>query len=223
MMVLSEPTVRLEKGEKENKIEPVPRTMRNAIKRFYFGPDYGPGLVFISICGFIFQRCNYLFVGLQFTLLDVAMFLGATIFWWFQEHWIHGHLLHSDFDWMGKQIHKNHHDKSYHHISIDPPALLMGWLLSVYVLLQILLPMPLALSATIGYAIAGLKYEWTHYIVHTKVRPKSKSMQRIRDNHMRHHLLDNDNWLGFSVLFVDRIFGTSPELERKRKRNEHEH
>jgi hypothetical protein len=96
----------------------------------------------------------------------------------------------------------------------------MGWLLSVHVLLQMLLPMPLALSATIGYALAGFKYEWTHYIVHTKVNPRSRSMRYIRDNHMRHHILDNDNWLGFSVLFVDRIFGTSPDVKDIRRKNE---
>lgn len=217
---LRDSTVLIEKDKKEYKVEHVPRTMRQAIRRFFFGPDSGPGLVFISTCGFIFLRCGYVFGGSQLTFQDAVMFLGATVFWWFQEHWIHGHLLHSEFDWIGKQIHKAHHEKPYHHISIDPPALLMGWLLSVHVLLQMLLPMPLALSATIGYALAGFKYEWTHYIVHTKVNPRSRSMRCIRDNHMRHHILDNDNWLGFSVLFVDRIFGTSPDVEDIRRKNE---
>ena len=135
-----------------------------------------------------------------------------------KEHIIHDKLLHSNTDWIGKQIHLEHHKKDYFHISIDPPALLIGWLLTAHLLLRLMLPTPLAITATIGYAIAGMGYEWTHYIVHTKVKPKSAFMTKVRDNHLRHHLVDNHYWFAFTLPFVDDLFGTNPTVKEVRRR-----
>jgi hypothetical protein len=153
--------------------------------------------------------------------LDIVAFASMIVFWWIQEHVFHGKLLHSDKDWMGKEIHATHHAKPYFHISIDPAYLMVGWLVGAHGLLRLLLPLPLCLSATLGYAMAGLFYEWAHFIVHTRVQPPNAYWKRVRKNHIKHHLVDDRYWLSFTVPLVDDAFGTNPpvaEVKREQAR-----
>mmetsp|Transcript_31165 Transcript_31165/g.38042 ORF Transcript_31165/g.38042 Transcript_31165/m.38042 type:complete len:343 (+) Transcript_31165:93-1121(+) len=200
--------------------EDVPTTLPQAIQRFFFGRDIGPLCTVISISLFVTQRLQTITTPQDYPQLDALAACTAVVFWWFQEHVLHQKLLHSQRDWLGKSIHEGHHSKPYFHVSIDPPGLIMGWLLAVHVALRLLLPLPLALSATVGYAAAGLFYEWAHYIVHTRVVPRNGFMRKMRDNHMRHHLVSDEYWFGFSVPAIDDFFGTNPsvgEVRRRRK------
>jgi hypothetical protein len=148
--------------------------------------------------------------------LDALVFAASVVFWWIQEHVLHQKVLHSTHDWQGKEIHQGHHDKPYYHISIDPAPLLLGWMWTVHVLLRFSpLPLPLALSATLGYSVAGLFYEWAHYIVHTKVPFQRGSFWRqVKENHIRHHLVDQDYWFAFSLPFMDDLFKTNPPVKQ---------
>lgn len=198
-------------------LEAVPTNMRAALRRFFFGKDIGPILVVGSILSFLQTRFALATTSAPLSMNDLALFAISIVFWWFQEHILHQKALHSNFDWLGKRIHEAHHDRQYHHVSIDSAELIMGWLLTVHIFLRACLPLPLALSTTIGYATAGLLYEWTHYIVHTKVKPKRGSFwARVRDNHIRHHQIDNKNWLAFSVPTIDDLFGTNPSVKEAR-------
>lgn len=199
--------------------EAVPATMPSAIRRFFLGKDVGPLLVVASISYFIKSRL-YLDAISPLGSADGAAFLLICILWWFQEHFLHGRLLHSQFDWLGKQIHQEHHERDYFHVSIDPSLLIMSWLGVAHLIFRAVLPLHLALTVTIGYAISGLFYEWSHYIAHTRVTPKRGSLlAKIRSNHMRHHLVNPDYWLAFSVPSIDNIFGTNPTVaEAKKKR-----
>jgi len=202
--------------------ETVPSTISDAIHRFFFGPERGPMAVLVSISFLILYRIM-LIQSTSFGPLDVCVGTSSIIFWWFQEHFLHCHFLHSQFNWVGKEIHDYHHEKPYFHISIDPTPLLLGWLVIAHLTLRALLPLKLALTGTICYAIAGMWYEWTHFIVHTRVKPKSKFMKVVKNNHIRHHLCSEEYWLGFSLPLVDDLFGTNPSIKlvqerRKQKR-----
>jgi len=212
-----------------NGIEEIsPSNMEDAITRFFVGPDRGPILASASILCLILYRIaltndsinniNIHNPSFPFQSIDILIGIISIVIWWIQEHFLHRHFLHSNFDWFGRGIHQAHHDKPYYHISIDPTPLLLGWLCTTHILLRMVLPLHLALTATIGYSMAGMWYEWTHYIVHTKVKPKSKFMKQIRDNHIRHHLVNEDYWLGFSLPLVDDVFGTNPTVQEVRER-----
>jgi len=206
---------REEPKPKKTEEEGVPRTISGAIRRFFFGKDIGPILVVASLISLIHSR----FVLLPFSPLsfnDMNVLVISVIFWWFQEHIMHEKILHSEQDWFGKSIHQEHHDKPYFHVSIDSPELIMGWLLVVHILLRLTLAYPLALSATIGYAVAGLFYEWAHYIVHTRVKPTKKNslLAIMRANHIRHHVINQNYWFAFSVPAIDDIFGTNPTIQQ---------
>jgi hypothetical protein len=202
--------------------EAVPTTLAQAFNVFFLGKYNGPRLATLSWAAVTAWRCYLAETSASaladLGVMDVAAFSTAVIVWWFQEHFMHLHLLHSKFDWMGKDIHAGHHAKPYHHISIDPAGLVMGWLLTVHVILCMVLPLPMALSATVGYASAGLFYVWAHYIVHTKVRFRKQTYwSRMKDHHSRHHLVDDRYWLGFSVPAIDDLFGTNPNVQEVRR------
>jgi len=197
--------------------ENVPNTLLEALRVFFFSLDgIGPLIISVVLLNLYSWRLQGMGV---LTVADALAFFGCILFWSFQEHVLHGKLLHSDVDWYGKQIHQEHHEKPYFHVSIDPPALMIAWMASAHLILRTFLPLPVAISATLGYATAGLFYEWAHYIVHTKVKPRSKFMKQMRDNHIRHHNVDHRYWLAFSIPAVDDFFGTNPDVQEVRRQN----
>ncbi len=209
--------------------ESVPSTWSHAFHRFFIR-EPGPPLVLLSISGFIFARIQS---SLPYSTAELSIFASSIIVWWIQEYFFHRILLHSPCQWLGKSIHQTHHGKNYFHVSIDPPELLLGWLLCAHLILKSVLPWHYCLSATIGYALAGLVYEWSHYIVHTKVRPPptgtdrttsfflsetfSRLFSQMRDNHMRHHLVDDRYWYSFSIPAMDDLFDTNPNVKEVRR------
>jgi len=208
-------TAAIEKNNNDEQlVEAVPTNMRDAIRRFFFGKEIGPILVVGSIASFLQTRFA---LATPLSVADLAVLATSIVFWWVQEHVLHQKALHSNVDWVGKRIHEAHHAKNYFHVSIDSAELIMGWLLTVHLFLRAALPLHLALSATIGYAMAGLFYEWAHYIVHTKVKRKRGSFwAKMRDNHMRHHRINERYWLAFSIPALDDLFGTNPDVKEAR-------
>ena len=207
-------TAAIGKNNNDEQLEAVPTNMRDAVRRFFFGKDIGPILVVGTISSFMQTRFA---LATPLSVADLAVLATSIVFWWVQEHVLHQKALHSNVDWVGKRIHEAHHANNYHHVSIDSAELIIGWLLAVHLFLRAVLPFHLALSATIGYAMAGLFYEWAHYIVHTKVKRKRGSFwAKMRDNHMRHHRINEQYWLAFSIPFLDDLFGTNPDVKEAR-------
>lgn len=201
--------------------EVVPMTMREALTTFWLGEYNGPRAVVVGILGMLAWRIVLNFQSIAaLGVSDALAISAAVVYWWIQEHWMHKYLLHSNQKWHGQQVHEVHHLKPYHHVSIDPAYLMLGWLITVHFLLKVALPLSLALAASIGYAAAGLFYEWSHFIVHTKVRfPRGSYWQRMKDHHIRHHLVDSDFWLAFSITQVDDLFGTNPNVQDVQRQN----
>ena len=191
-----------------------PSTIPEALQLFFLGPEKGP----IAIVGLLALIFLWRVQLSEFSVLDPFLVIAAIMFWWIQEHVLHEKVLHSNTEWIGKQIHRSHHENPYFHISIDPAPLMIGWMIGAHVALRCVLPIPLALSATLGYACAGLVYEWAHFIVHTRVKPPNNYWRRVRDNHIKHHLVDDQYWFSFTVPAMDTLFGTNPSMhEVKRK------
>ena len=153
--------------------------MREAFEAFFLGSYNGPRAVVVALLTLI--GCRLHLAPLEWS--DAGIFSALVVVWWFQEHVLHKYALHSSFEWYGTSIHKEHHARPYAHVSIDPAPLMLGWLGSAALLLKLVLPLNLAISATLGYALAGLFYEWAHYIAHTKVNfPRNSYWYQ-----MKHH------------------------------------
>lgn len=69
-----------------------------------------------------------------------------------------------------------------------------------------------ARRAAVGHASAGLVYERTHCIVHTRVKPPATASglyARMMDHHVRCHLVDDRKWHALSVPAMDELFRTN--------------
>ncbi len=111
-------------------------------------------------------------------------------------------------------------DHRAHHV--DPrdiplvfiPWRALVWLLPAYVAVA-LLAMPSTPSAlSLLVAVYGIKfsYEWTHYLVHSDYRPKSRWYRSVWRNHRLHHYKNEHYWFTVtSAGTADRLFGTYPD------------
>ena len=143
------------------------------------------------------------------------------------EWFIHKYLLHATPEaWTSRRLgtgsgHREHH--------IDPPEL--RWLLlrsidaAVFLVLLGLVTLVWAplLTLLVGGEVwpslltaftvtaAGLgHYEWTHLLVHTRYRPRSRFYARLARNHRRHHYRNEAHWLGVTSNLGDRLLRTYP-------------
>jgi len=69
---------------------------------------------------------------------------------------------------------------------------------------------PLLSAAIAGYVLVGV-YEWTHYLIHTAYRPRSRAYRRIWRNHRLHHFKNEHYWHGITNTVADRVLGTDPD------------
>ncbi|NNE95564.1 MAG: sterol desaturase family protein [Acidimicrobiales bacterium] len=53
-------------------------------------------------------------------------------------------------------------------------------------------------------------YEWTHLLVHTRYRPRTRFYRRLARNHRLHHYRNERYWLGVTSNVGDRVFGSYP-------------
>jgi MFS family permease len=80
---------------------------------------------------------------------------------------------------------------------------------------------PVPLGAMISGALAGyfmvFVYEWTHFLIHTAYRPRSRAYKTIWRNHRLHHFKNEHFWHGITNNLSDRVLGTNPEAREVQK------
>ncbi|MFY9920988.1 MAG: sterol desaturase family protein [Mycobacterium sp.] len=111
--------------------------------------------------------------------------------------------------------HRRHH--------VDPrdiPSIFIPWKVLLWaaplVIGIALLAFPrlgLGLTYLVFLMVLGLGYEWTHYLIHSDYKPKTRFYRAIWRNHRQHHFKNEHYW--FTVTSsgtADRVLGTYPEL-----------
>lgn len=71
-------------------------------------------------------------------------------------------------------------------------------------------PGPPATALLAGYVLVGV-YEWTHFLIHTAYRPRSRAYRAIWRNHRLHHFKNERFWHGITTTLADRLLGTAPD------------
>jgi sterol desaturase/sphingolipid hydroxylase (fatty acid hydroxylase superfamily) len=74
---------------------------------------------------------------------------------------------------------------------------------------------PSCLTAITLAAIGLAHYEWTHLLVHTAYRPRTRYYARLDRNHRRHHYRNEHYWLGVTSNLGDRIMRTLPAADNR--------
>ncbi|MFC9789675.1 sterol desaturase family protein [Rhodococcus sp. NPDC127528] len=153
---------------------------------------------------------------------DVAVPLVALAVFPFVEWVIHVCVLH----WRPRRVlgvtadsllarkHREHHADPRDVPLIFIPWQTLTWLLPVLVLAGLLAFPRLGLGLTFLMTVSafGLVYEWTHYLIHTDYRPRSRFYRAIWRNHRHHHFKNEHYWFTVTTSgTADRVLGTDPD------------
>jgi fatty acid hydroxylase family protein len=155
----------------------------------------------------------------------------------FGEWAIHVYLLHAKplrirgrkIETVAARAHRAHHREPN-----DLDLVLLYWWQAAFLLL-VAVPLtigvgaviitlaagPVPLGALVSAGIAGccmvFVYEWTHYLIHTAYRPRSRAYRTIWRNHRLHHFKNEHFWHGITNNLSDRVLGTNPDQSEIRK------
>ena len=88
------------------------------------------------------------------------------------------------------------------------------WVLATAIAITLLaFPRPgMGLTYLAFLAVLGIGYEWTHYLIHSDYKPKTRVYRAIWRNHRNHHYKNEHYW--FTVTSsgtADRVLGTYPD------------
>jgi hypothetical protein len=152
-----------------------------------------------------------------FTWVDAVIAGAILVSQPFTEWLIHVYVLHvrpggpltRALDWGAGRSHRLHHrdpeDLSWQFI--HPTAVLGGFVIDA--ILLAIGPQP-GTYAVVAIAMT-LTYEWTHYLIHTDVRPRNPIYKRLHRHHRLHHFRNENYWFGVTGRLGDRVLGTLPE------------
>jgi Fatty acid hydroxylase len=86
------------------------------------------------------------------------------------------------------------------------------WLLLASIAIALLAFPRLGLTFLVGVNALGFGYEWTHYLLHSDDRPRSRAYRAIWRNHRLHHYKNEHYWFTVtSAGIADRFLGTYPD------------
>jgi len=156
----------------------------------------------------------------EWSLGDLVALAALVLYWPIQEWLIHVFILHFEprqvfgrtLDFRVPRKHRAHHRQPWNlDILFIPmqsflyalPALIGLWLLLAPTL-------PIALTGIAAHLALALHYEWVHYLVHTRVVPRTALYQRLWRNHRLHHFKNEHYWFGVTMLSGDRLLRTAP-------------
>lgn len=153
---------------------------------------------------------------------DLLPVLGLAVYWPIQEWLIHVYILHfKPFTLFGRTVdfrvpisHRAHHRAPWNiDILFIPMHSFLYTIPLVCVFWFAVMPTPaLALTGIVTQLALSLHYEWVHFLVHTRVMPKTALYQRLWRNHRWHHFKNEHYWYGVTMLSGDRLLRTAPAL-----------
>ena len=153
-----------------------------------------------------------------FSPVDLLPAAALLVYWPLQEWLIHVFLLHArPFRVLGRSFDLGlARDHRAHHRNPEDPALIFiplpSYLYSLPVLgllWWLLTPrLELALTGATLHLLLALRYEWIHFLIHTRYRPRTRWSRRLWRNHLRHHFRNERHWYGVTMLAADRLLGT---------------
>ena len=133
----------------------------------------------------------------------------------FVLHWRPKRLGRLTLDPLLSREHRAHHmnPRSIPLIFIPWKSLVM-WALPLTIVVALLAFPRLGMGLTflVCISVLGLGYEWTHYLIHSDYKPKTRVYRAVWRNHRNHHYKNEHYW--FTVTSsgtADRVLGTYPD------------
>jgi hypothetical protein len=141
----------------------------------------------------------------------------------FGEWAIHVHLLHlPPFRFRGRKVelltarsHRMHHEDPHNLSMILLGPLEALALLALVPLVAAVFAVPFGWHAALAAVVSGyvlvFVYEWTHFLIHTAHRPRSRYYRSIWRGHRLHHFKNERYWHGITNTISDRVLRTNPD------------
>jgi hypothetical protein len=191
-----------------------PRTLREALPAFF---RHGSPRILIGALAFSLGVRVWLGNWSWWDPLPVAALLA---YWPIQEWLIHVYILHfKPFTVRGRTIdfrvprkHRAHHRAPWQiDLLFIPMHSFIYSIPVVYLLWFAVTPTAaLAMTGVVAHFALSLHYEWVHFLVHTRIMPRTALYQRLWRNHRWHHFKNEHYWFGVTMLSGDRLLGTAP-------------
>lgn len=194
-------------------------SLAGAWRGFWHHPS--PWLIGTTLAGAMIARIVVGDWRLWDTLLPVVMVAAFPFFEWLVHvcvlHWRPRRLGNVTIDPLLARKHRAHHADPRDVPLVFIPWQALIWLLAMYTAIALLaFPRPgLGLTFLAGVALLGLGYEWTHYLIHSDYRPRSRVYRAVWRNHRLHHYKNEHYW--FTVTSsgtADRVLGTYKDSQR---------
>jgi sterol desaturase/sphingolipid hydroxylase (fatty acid hydroxylase superfamily) len=192
-----------------------PRTPREALPAFLRNPS--PRLLVSALA---LALCARLALG-GWSAWDLAPPAALLVLWPLQEwlihvivlHWKPRRLLGRELDFVLSRKHREHHADPADLALVFIPFHSYAYTLPLLVLLWLALTPNLALALTgiCAYLALALHYEWVHFLVHTRWRPRWRPYRALWQNHRLHHFRNERYWYGVTRRGADRLLGTGPD------------
>jgi hypothetical protein len=151
-------------------------------------------------------------------LLPPVMIAAFPFFEWLVHvcilHWKPRRVGRVRIDPLLARKHRAHHADPRDVPLVFIPWQALIWLVAGYVAIGLLafprLGLGLTFLAMVG--LLGLAYEWTHYLIHSDYRPRSRAYRAVWRNHRLHHYKNEHYWFTVtSTGTADRVLGTYPD------------
>ena len=110
--------------------------------------------------------------------------------------------------------HREHHADPRDIPLVFIPWQALAWLLPAYVVIALVALPTIASAVSLLVSVYAIKlgYEWTHYLVHSDYRPRSRWFRSVWRNHRLHHYKNEHYWFTVTTAgTADRLLGTYPE------------
>ncbi|WP_374454057.1 sterol desaturase family protein [Nocardioides sp.] len=157
-------------------------------------------------------------------LLAPAVFLALfpVVEWLihvFILHWRPRRIVGVEVDTRLARDHRRHHADPR-----DVPLVFIPWRALVWVIALPGIALPLGVGALVGADLAPrlsfvvtlatvlFVYEWTHYVIHSDYKPRTRLYKAIWRNHRLHHYKNEHYWFSVTTSGTsDRLLGTYPD------------
>jgi hypothetical protein len=195
-----------------------PRCLREAVPIFLRHPS---PLILLAALGSALGVRVALGDGSAWDLVPLAaLFLVWPVQEWlihvFVLHWEPRSVLGRTLDFRVPRKHRAHHRDPWNLELVFIPVHSYLYTLPLLVLVWFAVaPSPeLALTGIAGQLFLTLHYESVHFLVHTRVRPRTRYYESLWRNHRLHHFKNEAYWYGVTRLEGDRWLGTSADPAR---------
>ncbi len=129
-------------------------------------------------------------------------------------HWRPKRLGRYTIDPLLARRHRDHHADPRDVPLVFIPWQALLWVLTAFTGVGLLaFPRPaLGLTFLIVVGALALGYEWTHFLIHSDYRPRSRIYRAVWRNHRLHHYRNEHYWFTVTTSgTADRILGTYPD------------